>query len=265
MRYKEADWRYRDALQYIENPRHIPPDRLTKSLAKHLKVVQGRTVYRSSLDKNRFEWISLAYQIKCDVGSGSARWLIEALSLGGITVEDIAKTVGYEDKAVETYLDCFFDVRDNAIKQRYINSMGSYTCAYDHSMLPAIGWKYIVTHFGLDIFNKYVYQRHLLSSEEMRAIKTDGKNARVIRSWSKSWESMNPTAILGKTDVEELGVMVKEDLAEKDMARKDENSKRATNTGKGEDTLKEVWKYIRIGMVAPDTRLGAREERLVKV
>jgi hypothetical protein len=264
MMFKETDWRYRDAMQYIADPAHRPPDRLTRSLAHHIKVAQGRSEYRSSLQKKRFIWISKAYQIKCDVTPGSSRWLIEALALGGMSAVAVAEAVGMEFEAVETYLDCFFDVRDIEIKQRYINSMGCYTCAYDHSMLAPLGWKYIVAHFGVEVFKKYIFQRHLLTTDEMRMIKSDGRNSRGIRSWSKSWESMNPTAELGRADVEELSVLVKEELAEKDMARKDENSKRLSTADKGEDTLKEVWKYIRIGMVAPDNRLGAREERLIK-
>lgn len=265
--FKEADWRYRDAMAFIAggDPYHRPPDGLARKLAQHLKSVMGKVKYHSHSEQRANKWVRLAYQLKCDACQQSPRWAVEALALGGETPLEIAVDTGLEQEVVKTYLDCFFDMRDNAIKMRYINNMGSYTCAYDHTMLPSIGFKYIVAHFGLEFFKKFLYSRHTLTRNEMMLISQDSRNCRHMRSWSKSWESLNPSAVVDKTDIEELGVMVKEDLAEKDMNRKEDNANKKNNADKGEDTLKEVWKYIRIGMAsAPEKGLGAREERLIK-
>jgi hypothetical protein len=263
MEYKSPDWRYKECLECMEAGGRFRGDRVSRVLYRYL--VEKRKLPRITKSKinERYKWVSKAYQIWSDVLPTSDRWLIEAYALTDMGDKAIAEELLIEEKLITTYLDCFFDVRDDLSKRKYVKTLSNYFCAYEHALFNHIGYKYIITTEGVDAFRRMSTRRLDMTARDSDFLRVESKKTRQIKVWSKSWESVNTSAIFDKEEISLLDSFVGSDMQDE----KTEIKVKESSSGPGEDdSLKAVFQHVHIQMLNTiDKNLSPVEERLIKV
>lgn len=258
--YRSPDWRYRECLECLEEGKNLYGDRTAKWLFHFLKE-------KSHLPKCRIDskygWVKEAYHIWNDVQPTSDRWLLEAYALTDMTDKEIAEELMLEEKLVETYLDCFFDVRDSFRKKRYIRGLRNYFCAYEHALLYHIGYKYIMAFQGRDAFERMITHRMSMTSDDSTFFRVEGRNNRGVKVWSKSWETVNAHAILNKEDAIMLDSLMNADRQDQAAETK---AKENTLVPNSVDIVLSALQEARTRMLNTlDKNLSPVEERLITI
>jgi hypothetical protein len=170
-------WRYELADKYADKGNHDikqvkfakNEDALVKTLTKYL--CKERSGIAGRLLSEEFPYIHEAYTLDADRDTYSDVWVVEALVLTDMSDKAVAKYMAYEDpKIIGTFCDCFYDLRDKGIKERYSRIIrnvcrnNSYVTDYDYT------WKYLAIGYGFETLCRVAFQRFNMTEEDMELL-----------------------------------------------------------------------------------------------
>jgi len=261
-RYELAD-KFAEEVNYDVNKLDFDKDEDNTVVKLTTYLCKRKVEKKLRLLRKEFPYIHEAFELDLTRGNGfSEVWALEALALGGMPAKDIVEYIFYDDpKFVNTFLSCFYDVRDKEIKKRYINNIrlacesDKNVCKYDYS------WKKRAALDGLDCFIKTVLNRTLMGQPEIDLLDDDADKLTAINGqWALERRDLLQDKIRSEAEI----IMEKQDI---DIHMANRNNKQNTdsvgNTGK---ELINVLDLInnQIELSQPNENVSPIEPRLTK-
>ena len=153
---RQPNWRLELAEEYVDEVDgdfssvkfEKKEDALIQELVKYLCKAKDAKLPRRKL-RAEFPYIHEAYTLNSDCRPFSDRWLIEAAVVAGVPSSKIAEYLCIQDdKFIDTFCQCFFDLRDKSIKGRYIKNIQAFCVDKKRIIIQDVGWKVIAANYG---------------------------------------------------------------------------------------------------------------------
>lgn len=160
-------------------------DAITNRLVNYMRECRSNSV-KDADPALRQAWLTWRDESTC-----SLRWSIEALAAAGETSSSISEVLGVSKDWVQLYLDCFFDMADSGIRERYIKNIHRRLKAFTTLNMPDLGWKHIAIFGGVARFIRLVIDRTKATAADLKWLSEDCDKLKSLMIWGRSWEALN--------------------------------------------------------------------------